>query len=113
MEKYELDWEKMDGLIPAVVQNVDDNAVLMLGYVNREALQKTEETGLATFYSRSRNELWTKGMTSGNTMEVGEIFYDCDCDALIYRVKPNGPACETGNRSCFYRRLSELGDRNE
>jgi len=108
MEKYELDWKKMTGLIPVVMQNAETGEVLTVAYADKEALERTQEIGLATFYSRSRNELWTKGMTSGNTMEIEEILYDCDGDALIYRVRPNGSACETGNKSCFYRRLQEL-----
>ncbi|MFH0832549.1 MAG: phosphoribosyl-AMP cyclohydrolase [Candidatus Aenigmatarchaeota archaeon] len=103
-----LAWEKMDGLLPAVVQNADTGEVLMLAYVSQEALQVTREKGYATFYSRSKKGLWTKGMTSGNTMKMEEILYDCDGDALLYRVRPNGPACHTGERTCFYRRLQEL-----
>jgi len=102
---YELDWKRMGGLLPAIVQGTDTREVLMLGYVNQNALQETQDKKLATFYSRSRQELWTKGLTSGNTMELEEILYDCDGDSLVYRVKPNGPACHTGERSCFYRKL--------
>ena len=95
----------MNGLLPVVMQDSQTNQVLTLAYVNETALQKTMKTGLATFYSRRRNALWTKGKTSGNTMQITEILYDCDCDALVYRVKPNGPACHDGYRSCFYREL--------
>ncbi len=103
--EYQLDWRKMRGLIPVVMQDAETKDVLTLAYANKEALQRTVETGLATFYSRSRKSLWTKGETSGNTMEIQEILYDCDGDALIYRVRPNGPACHTGERTCFYRKL--------
>ena len=107
---YKLDWKKMNGLLPVVMQNSQTNEVLTLAYANETALQKTMKTGLATFYSRRRNKLWTKGQTSGSTMEIEEIFYDCDGDALLYRVRPNGPACHDGYRSCFYRRLG--GDKD-
>ena len=108
LSMYDLDWKKMQGLLPAVVQDTDTGELLMVAYANQNALQRTIDTGKATFWSRSREELWTKGLTSGNTMQVGEISYDCDGDALLYRVKPNGPACHTGERSCFYRQLQEL-----
>lgn len=104
----ELDWKKMNGLLPAVVQDASTGKVLMVAYVNQNALQETQDKRLATFWSRSRNELWTKGLTSGNTMQVEEVRYDCDGDALLYIVKPNGPACHIGERSCFYRQLQEL-----
>ena len=104
--KYDyLDWQKMQGLIPVIVQDVETRDVLMLGYANERAIDMTRATGLASFFSRKRNELWTKGMTSGNIMGAEAIFYDCDGDALIYRVRPNGPACHTGERTCFYRRI--------
>ncbi len=105
---YELDWKKMRGLVPVIMQDAGTNEVLTLAYANQEALQRTAETGLATFFSRSKKRLWTKGETSGNTMEAQVVLYDCDGDALLYRVKPNGPACHTGERSCFYRKLWEL-----
>ena len=95
----------MKGLLPAVAQDINTGDVLILAYVNKEAVEKTRETGLATFYSRSQNGLWTKGSTSGNFMDVDTILYDCDGDALLYRVVPRGPACHTGNRTCFYRKL--------
>lgn len=103
---YGMDWKKMEGLIPAVVQDADTREVLMLGYVDVEALDKTKELGLATFRSRKRG-LWTKGLTSGNTMEIKDILYDCDNDAILYLVRPNGPACHTNERSCFYRQLNQ------
>lgn len=98
----ELTWNER-GLIPAVVQNVNDGTVLMLAYVNKTALKKTVETGLAHFWSRSRQQLWQKGETSGNILHVHAIHYDCDGDTLLYEVTPTGPTCHTGNRSCFFR----------
>ena len=91
------------GLVPVVTQDALSGEVLMLAYANQEALSKTLETHQAHYYSRSRNELWRKGATSGNTQEVTEVRVDCDEDALLYRVKQAGPACHTGERSCFYR----------
>jgi len=88
-------------LLPVVVQNADDGEVLMLGWANEEALAATERTGQAHFWSRSRDELWRKGATSGNVMVVVELATDCDGDAVRYRVHPTGPACHTGARSCF------------
>lgn len=99
-----------DGLVPAIVQDYHTRAVLMLAYMNRESLQKTLDTGLATFWSRSRKELWTKGETSGNLLHVAEIAYDCDADALLIQAIPDGPACHTGHTSCFYRTLYENPD---
>ena len=93
------------GLIPAVLQDYHTRRVLMVAYMNRESLQKTLDTGKATFFSRSRQELWTKGETSGNFQEVVAIDYDCDADALLVQVNPAGPACHTGETSCFYRNL--------
>ncbi len=91
------------GLIPAVVQDVATGQVLMLAWMNAEALQRTLETGEAHFWSRSRQELWHKGATSGNVQRVVEVRLDCDGDALLLRVNPAGPACHTGETSCFYR----------
>jgi phosphoribosyl-AMP cyclohydrolase len=93
------------GLIPAIVQDVDTGQVLMLAYMNEEALQQTLRSGQAHFWSRSRKELWHKGATSGNFQNVVEIAIDCDADALLVRVHPAGPACHTGNATCFYRPL--------
>lgn len=90
-----------DGLIPTIVQDVDSKQVLMLGYSNCESLKKTFDTGLATYYSRSREELWTKGMTSGNTQEFKTALFDCDQDALLFKVKQNGNACHLDSFSCF------------
>lgn len=93
------------GLIPAVVQNAGTKEVLMVAYMNSESLEKTVESGHATFWSRSRQELWEKGATSGNYMNVEEIRVDCDADCLLLLVNPDGPACHTGARSCFFRKL--------
>lgn len=93
------------GLIPAVVQDFNSGQVLMVAYMNREALKLTINKGEAHFYSRSRRSLWHKGETSGNTQEVKEIFYDCDGDTLLLQVVPRGPACHTGKMSCFYRTI--------
>ncbi|ACL68986.1 bifunctional phosphoribosyl-AMP cyclohydrolase/phosphoribosyl-ATP diphosphatase HisIE [Halothermothrix orenii] len=98
------------GLIPAVLQDVESRKVLMVAYMNREALVRTLETGKAWFYSRSRQKLWLKGETSGNYQLVKEIRIDCDSDTLLVLVKPEGPACHTGHESCFYRNiLTEKG----
>lgn len=90
-----------NGLIPCVVQNNNSGKVLMLGYMNKEAFQKTLENELVTFYSRSRGKLWVKGETSGNTLKLVSISMDCDSDALLAKVVPNGPTCHTGSESCF------------
>jgi phosphoribosyl-ATP pyrophosphohydrolase/phosphoribosyl-AMP cyclohydrolase len=100
-----LDFAKGDGLIPVVVQDDDTGEVLILAYMNEEALRRTRESGQVWFYSRSRRELWHKGDTSGNILNVRRILRDCDDDALLIRVQPTGPACHTGERSCFYREL--------
>jgi len=91
------------GLIPAIVQDADTDEVLMLAYMNAESLRLTIEKGETVFWSRSRGELWHKGATSGNIQRVVEIRVDCDADTLLVRVQPAGPACHTGERSCFYR----------
>ncbi len=96
------------GLIPAVLQDWRDGTVLMVAYMNREALEKTLETGIAHFWSRSRQGLWEKGATSGNRQRVREVFVDCDQDTLLIAVSPDGPACHTGERACFFSRLSDL-----
>lgn len=93
------------GLIPAVVQNAQTKEVLMVAYMNRDTVQQTIETGKATFWSRSRQQVWIKGETSGNFLEVQQIRVDCDGDCLVVLAEPKGPACHTGNRSCFFRRL--------
>jgi len=104
-----LDFEKLGGLVPAVVQDFQTGEVLMLGFMNRLAWEKTLETKLATFWSRSRNELWIKGATSGNTQAVKEIWVDCDNDSVVLKVEQKGAACHTGHRSCFYRRVDPEG----
>jgi phosphoribosyl-AMP cyclohydrolase / phosphoribosyl-ATP pyrophosphohydrolase len=99
------------GLVPVIAQNATTGAVLTLAYANRDAVEKTLESGEAHYYSRSRDELWRKGATSGNTQRVVEVRLDCDGDALLYKVVPSGPACHTGEESCFFTTLS--GERNE
>lgn len=94
-----------NGLLPAIVQDAHTGEVLMLAYMNREALRLTLETGETWFWSRSRHQLWHKGATSGNIQRVVEIRYDCDADTLLVRVTPAGPACHTGQRTCFFRPL--------
>ncbi|HHX23845.1 MAG: bifunctional phosphoribosyl-AMP cyclohydrolase/phosphoribosyl-ATP diphosphatase HisIE [Tepidanaerobacteraceae bacterium] len=93
------------GLVPAVIQDVKTKEVLMVAYMNKEALEKTIETKTAWFYSRKRKRLWQKGETSGNLLLVDKILYDCDKDTLLLKVNPKGPTCHTGNKSCFYREL--------
>ncbi|MEM7730450.1 MAG: bifunctional phosphoribosyl-AMP cyclohydrolase/phosphoribosyl-ATP diphosphatase HisIE [Pseudomonadota bacterium] len=96
-----VDWEKGGGLVPAIVQDADTLQVLMLGYMNEAALAKTQETGLVTFHSRSRDTLWTKGETSGNTLSLVELQIDCDHDTLLVKARPAGPTCHLGVTSCF------------
>jgi phosphoribosyl-ATP pyrophosphohydrolase/phosphoribosyl-AMP cyclohydrolase len=95
-----------NGLVPVVAQDAVTGEVLTLAYANREAVEKTLEGGEAHYYSRSRSELWRKGATSGNTQRVVEVRLDCDGDALLYRVEPRGPACHTGENSCFFTTIS-------
>ncbi|ELY87949.1 phosphoribosyl-AMP cyclohydrolase [Natrialba taiwanensis] len=94
-----------DGLVPAVAQDAETGDVLMLAYVSQEALDRTRETGRAHYYSRSRDELWEKGATSGHVQTVREVRVDCDADTLLYLVEQDGGACHTGYRSCFYRTI--------
>ena len=96
-----VDFSKNNGLIPVIIQNNETQQVLMLGYMNEEALQKTQEEKVVTFFSRSKNRLWTKGETSGNFLKVVSIKEDCDQDALLIQVIPNGPTCHNGTTSCF------------
>ena len=96
-----IDFQKQDGLVPAIIQDVDTNKVLMLGYMNEESLLKTQETGLVTFYSRSRKCLWTKGETSGNYLHLVSMAVDCDNDTLLVKVHPDGPVCHTGTDTCW------------
>ncbi len=97
----QLDFEKGDGLIPVIVQDAETSKVLMLGYMNAEALAKTQETGKVTFFSRSKNRLWTKGETSGNFLNLVSITADCDQDTLLAKAHPVGPTCHTGADTCF------------
>ena len=102
----DLDFNKMGGLIPAIVQDHASGDVLMLGYMNAEAFSATLESGQATFFSRSRQALWVKGQTSGHVQHVKSVHIDCDQDAILVRVEQvGGAACHTGHRSCFYRRV--------
>ncbi len=102
----EIDFDKMGGFVPAVIQDAETRNVLMLGYMNREAYDKTLETGKVTFFSRSKGRLWTKGETSGNFLHVVSVRNDCDRDALLVRVRPDGPVCHTGADTCW-------GEKNE
>lgn len=101
-----VDFQKGGGLVPAIVQDATTGRVLMLGYMNEEALQKTQTSGLVTFFSRSRGELWTKGETSGHYLHLVSIAADCDADALLVKVRPDGPTCHTGSDTCW-------GEKNE
>ncbi len=113
-----INFDKKDGLVPAIIQDADTKNVLMLGYMNREAYEKTVDTGLVTFYSRSRQCLWTKGESSGNYLHLVDIKNDCDEDTLLVRVHPDGPTCHTGTDTCWGEKneanpllfLSELND---
>lgn len=98
------------GLIPAIVQDAQTGEVLMFAWMNSASLTQTQQIGETVFWSRSRNELWHKGATSGNTQRVVEIRVDCDADVLLIRVEPAGAACHTGERTCFFRTLDELPD---
>ena len=102
----EIDFEKMGGLVPAIIQDAKTKTVLMLGYMNKEAYDKTTKTGKVTFFSRSRQCLWTKGETSGNFLELVDIMVDCDNDTLLVKVNPTGPTCHKGTGTCW-------GEKNE
>jgi phosphoribosyl-AMP cyclohydrolase len=104
-----VDFSKLQGLIPAVIQDADTGEVLMVGFMNEEALAKTRDTGFATFFSRTRNKLWMKGETSGNRLQVTRLLVDCDDDSLVVQVKRlgDGNVCHTGERTCFYRELPD------
>lgn len=104
----QIDFDKLQGLVPAVIQDAVTNKVLMLGFMNREAYEKTVQTGLITFWSRTRNCLWTKGETSGNVLRVVKILNDCDNDTLLIKVNPAGPVCHTGADTCW----NETNERN-
>ena len=109
-----IDFDKMQGLVPAIVQDSDNGEILMLGFMNREAWEKTLAIGCVTFYSRSRNELWTKGETSGNRLRVISAATDCDWDSLLFKVEVEGPGmvCHEGTRSCFTKKLPIAGGRS-
>lgn len=100
-EKVNIDFSKSDGLVPAIIQDYKTNKVLMLGFMNKEAYQKTIHDQLVTFYSRSKKRLWTKGETSGNYLKLKDIMVDCDGDTLLIKAEPQGPVCHTGNDTCF------------
>jgi phosphoribosyl-AMP cyclohydrolase len=105
----ELDWEKMNGLIPVITQDVETLQVLTLAYVNQEALIKTYETGWAHYYRRSHGKVMKKGITSGNVQRIKEVLADCDDDAVLYLVEQTGPACHLGEKSCFHKNLIYSG----
>nr|WP_319536722.1 bifunctional phosphoribosyl-AMP cyclohydrolase/phosphoribosyl-ATP diphosphatase HisIE [uncultured Vibrio sp.] len=96
-----INWEKVDGLVPAIVQDFQSSQVLMMGYMNQDALAKTGETGQVTFFSRTKERLWTKGETSGNVLQLVNISLDCDNDTLLVKVNPIGPTCHTGTTTCW------------
>jgi phosphoribosyl-AMP cyclohydrolase / phosphoribosyl-ATP pyrophosphohydrolase len=100
-DEIQLDWQKMVGLLPVVVQNVHNQQVLMLGYMNEAAYLQTKDSGLVCFYSRSKQRLWTKGETSGHFLKVVQLFADCDQDTLLILAEPQGPCCHQGSLSCF------------
>ena len=106
-----MDFSKLDGLVPAVIQDARSDEVLMVGFMNDEALARTRATGFATFYSRSRQALWTKGETSGNRLKVVALFTDCDDDTVLVKVERlgDGNVCHTGQRSCFYTPIERTG----
>ena len=105
-----MDFSKLDGLIPAVIQDDDSNEVLMVGFMNEEALAQTRSSGYATFFSRTRNKLWMKGETSGNTLKVIRLQIDCDDDTVLVRVQRQGDGnvCHTGERTCFFKELDAI-----
>lgn len=109
--KYDFTWADFktnsDGMVPVVVQDAENGEVLMLAYMNEEAFETTLRLGKMTYWSRSRNELWTKGLTSGHVQYVKQLLIDCDNDTILAKVEQVGAACHTGNRTCFYRTLAE------
>jgi len=106
----DLDFAKLNGLIPAIVQDARTGEVLMLGFMNEQAYEETRSSGAVTFYSRTRRKLWRKGERSGHTLRVSEVRVDCDADTILVRVEPTGPGvCHKGYRSCFFRRLGDDG----
>jgi len=109
-ENQKIDFEKSNGLVPVIVQHYKTNTVLMLGYMNEEALEKTKELGKATFFSRSKSRLWTKGETSGNFLIVKDILIDCDQDTILIKADPQGPTCHTGSDTCFDEEIKPNND---
>ena len=103
----QIKWDA-DGLVPTIVQDANTSQVLMLAYMNRESLAQSIEIGETVFWSRSRQELWHKGATSGNTQRILHAWVDCDSDTLLFQVEPAGPACHTGNISCFYQTVDQF-----
>ncbi len=101
----QLNFNKLNGLVPAIAQDFSSGEVLMLAFMNREAWELTLKTGFAHYFSRTRNKLWKKGETSGNTQKIKEIRIDCDKDTVLLKIEQKGPACHTGHRSCFYRKI--------
>ncbi len=110
MEEIKFD-EK--GLVPAIVQDAETGEVLMLAYMNRESFERSVSTGRTWFWSRSRGEFWCKGETSGNRQYIREMYYDCDADTLLVKVRQVGPACHTGSRSCFFNRVEGVKEDDE
>lgn len=110
LELKEIDFTKLNGLVPAIIQNFLTGEVLMLGFMNQEAFKLSQETNFVHFFSRTKNRIWKKGETSKNTLEIKSIDIDCDQDTLLIRVIPKGPTCHTGNKSCFNKRQSFISD---
>lgn len=108
-----LDWKKVDGLIPAIIQDYETLEILMLGYMNKEALEISQSSGFATFYSRTQKKIWTKGETSGNKLSIKNIRHDCDKDTLLVLAKNSGPTCHLNNNSCFLDAPSSQNITNE
>ncbi len=102
----QVDWAKVNGLAPVIIQDYLSGRVLMLGYMNQEALQKTLSEGKITYYSRTRQALWTKGETSGNFQTIKKVFLDCDNDTILIKVRQNGSVCHTGRKTCFYQKYA-------
>jgi phosphoribosyl-AMP cyclohydrolase len=110
-----MDYSKLDGLIPAVIQDAESSEVLMVGFMNEQALAETQRTGYATFFSRTRQKLWTKGETSGNRLAVVAILADCDEDTVLVKVKRlgHGNVCHTGERTCFFRVVNDADEKTD
>ena len=106
LNDVKLDFAKLDGLVPAVVQHHETGEILMIGFMNESAWDTSIQSGLVTFFSRTRQALWTKGETSGNHLRITRILLDCDDDSIVFKVNPIGPTCHTGNNSCFFREIA-------